>query len=231
MSSYDELLSGARRAPPVVLASMPFGLLFGALAVENGLSVGEAVFMSATIYGGASQMVGIDLFGRNVAPWVIALSIFAVNFRHILYSAAVGRRITHWPAAQKAIAFFFLVDPQYAEAEQRAQKGVPLTFAWYMGLALPFYAFWILSSFLGATFGSYIPDPHALGLDFLLPIYFLGLVMGFRDRPLWLPIVIASGVVSIVAFHTVGSPWHVSIGAAAGIAVAAIFGRVEEDAA
>ena len=64
--------------------------------------VAEAVLMSATIYGGASQMVGIELFGQKVAPWLIVLSIFAVNFRHVLYSAAVGRRIAHWPPAQQA---------------------------------------------------------------------------------------------------------------------------------
>ena len=53
--------------------------------------------MSATVYGGASQMVGIELFGQKIAPWLIVLSIFAVNFRHVLYSAALGRRLAHWP--------------------------------------------------------------------------------------------------------------------------------------
>ena len=81
--------------------------------------------------------------------------------------------------------------------------------------------FWVAEAWLGATFGNLIPDPHALGLDFLLPIYFLGLVMEFRDRPLWLPVVVASAVASIVAYKTVGSPWHVSIGAVAGILLAA----------
>jgi predicted branched-subunit amino acid permease len=66
-----------------------------------------------------------------------------------------------------------------------------------------------------------IPNPRALGLDFLLPIYFLGLVMGFRNRPLWLPIVIASAAASILAYKTIGSPWHVSVGAITGILLAA----------
>ncbi|MGO4836728.1 hypothetical protein AB4144_31225, partial [Rhizobiaceae sp. 2RAB30] len=50
---------------------------------------------------------------------------------------------------------------------------------------------------------------------------FLGLVMGFRRRPLWLPIVVASAIASVIAFRVVGSPWHVSIGALAGVALAA----------
>jgi predicted branched-subunit amino acid permease len=221
-TATSEFWLGAKAGLPVVLAAAPFGMLFGALAVENGLSVLEATLMSAAIFGGASQMVGIELFGQKIAPWMIVLSIFAVNFRHVLYSAAIGRRISHWPAAQQAIAYFFLTDPQYAEAERKAEEEAGVGFVWYLGMALAIYVPWVAESWIGATFGSLIPDPHALGIDFLLPIYFLGLVMEFRDRPLWLPVVAVSAVASVVAYNTVGSPWHVSIGAATGILLAAV---------
>jgi predicted branched-subunit amino acid permease len=46
--------------------------------------------------------------------------------------------------------------------------------------------------------------------------------MGFRRRPLWLPVVAASAVASIIAYKTVGSPWHVTIGALAGVVFAAL---------
>jgi predicted branched-subunit amino acid permease len=48
--------------------------------------------------------------------------------------------------------------------------------------------------------------------------------MSFRKRTSWLPVVIASGLASIVAYKFVGSPWHVSLGAIAGVALAAIIG-------
>jgi len=218
----SEFLQGMRAGLPTIIGAAPFGLLFGALAVENGLSVGETVLMSAAIYGGASQMVGIELFGQAVAPWLVVLSIFAVNFRHVLYSATLGRRIGNWPPARQAVAFFFLIDPLYAETEMKGQRGEAIGFAWYMGMALPIYALWLAESWLGATFGTLIADPGALGIDFLLPLYFLGLVMGFRGRPLWLPVVALSAGAAIAAVHLVGSPWHVSIGAAAGILFAVV---------
>lgn len=211
-----------RAGVPVVVASAPFGILFGALAIDNGFTVFQTVLMSATIFAGASQMVGLDLFGQKVAPWLIVFSIFAVNFRHVLYSAAIGRRIRHWPTAKKVIAFFFLVDPQYAESERRIANGKDIGFGWYMGLGSLVYVFWILDSLVGAVFGQMISNTEMLGLDFLLPIYFLGLVMGFRNRPLFLPVVLASALGSVVAYQTVGSPWHVSIGALVGIAVAVL---------
>ncbi|KXF76831.1 branched-chain amino acid ABC transporter permease [Paramesorhizobium deserti] len=219
---------GFRKGLPVMVASAPFGLLFGAVAVDNGFSVSEAVLMSATLYAGASQMVGLELFGQKIAPWLIVLSIFAVNFRHVLYSAAVGRRIRHFTFWQKVAAFFLLVDPQYAETEKRGEAGLPVTFAWYLGLATPVYVMWTAEAFIGAVFGNLISDPHAIGLDVLLPIYFLGLVMSFRSRPRWLPVVIASGAASVLAYNTVGSPWHVSLGAIAGILVAAILAKPAE---
>ncbi|MEM9107347.1 MAG: AzlC family ABC transporter permease [Pseudomonadota bacterium] len=217
-----EFRQGMLESLPIVLAVLPFGLLFGALAVANGMDALQAVLMSAMLYGGASQFVGIDLFGTNVAPWLIVFSIFAVNFRHILYSASLGPKIGHFSTLQKVIAFFFLVDPQYAEAEKRQERGQGVSFAWYMGLALPVYVTWSVETAIGAYFGGLIKDPEALGIDFLLPIYFLVLVMGFRRRRNWLPVVIASGVASVIAFYTVGSPWHVSIGAVAGVLLAAV---------
>ncbi|MET0576874.1 MAG: AzlC family ABC transporter permease [Mesorhizobium sp.] len=223
----SEFWAGARASIPVLVAVLPFGLLFGALAVDNGFIVAEAVLMSATVYGGASQMVGIELFGQKIAPWLIVLSIFAVNFRHVLYSAAFGRRIGHWPGWQQALGFFLLSDPQFAETERKAEDGRRLSFAWYIGFGAPVWLAWVVETALGGYFGGLISNPHAIGLDFLLPIYFLGLVMGFRKRPFWLPVVLASAVASMLAYKFVGSPWHVSIGAVAGILLAAVAAPVD----
>jgi predicted branched-subunit amino acid permease len=46
--------------------------------------------------------------------------------------------------------------------------------------------------------------------------------MSFRKRPLWLPVVAVSAVASMLAVKFVGSPWHVTLGALAGIAVALV---------
>ena len=217
-----DYFAGLRNSAAVVVSASPFALLFGALAVKNGLSVGEAVLMSATLYAGASQMVGIELFGKQVAPWLIVFSIFAVNFRHVLYSASIGRHFGGMRFWQKAVSFFFLVDPQYAAAESRVERGLPITFAWFIGMGTGIFVCWVFGTWIGALFGGMITNPRALGVDFLLPIYFLGILLGFRTRSNFLPVVIAAALGSIVAFHLVGSPWHVSLGALFGIVVAVL---------
>lgn len=206
----------------IALSAAPFGLLFGAVAVDNGLTMVEAVLMSATIYAGASQLVGIELFGQRIEAWLVILSIFAVNFRHILYSAAMVRPLAHWSLGRKLIAFFFLVDPQFAESVRRDENGEKITFSWYMGFALAIYFPWLFTTILGVQFGKMIGDPQALGFDVLLPIYFMGMVLGFRKRQNFYPVMLASAAGAIAAFHLVGSPWHVSLGALAGILVAVL---------
>ena len=65
MSNAD-FREGLKSGFPIALSAAPFGALFGAVAVDNGLSVAEATIMSGTVYAGASQLVGIELFGQKV---------------------------------------------------------------------------------------------------------------------------------------------------------------------
>lgn len=206
----------------VAMSTTPFGLLFGAIAVDGGVTPLEATLMSGIIFGGASQLVGVQMFGSHVPAWLIVLSVFAVNFRHILYSAAMTPMVKDFGPVQKAAAFFFLTDPQFAEAAKRVDRVGKLETAWYFGAAFIIYVVWVGSSALGAVFGQLIGNPKAWAFDALLPIYFLGLVMGFRKRPLFGAVVPVSAAASIIGMHTVGSPWHVSIGAVAGIIAALI---------
>lgn len=218
-SPYAE---GALKALPVIVSAGPFAILFGAVAVANGQSVAEAALMSATVYAGASQLVGIELFGQQVPLWIVVLSILAVNFRHILYSAALTPLIDHFTLPQKLLSFFLLTDPQFAETLARGETGHTVSFRWYLGFGAVIYFPWVVMSAIGGLLGKIIGDPADWGIDVLLPIYFMGLVLGFRRRSNFLPIVVVSGAVSVIAQHLVGAPWHISIGAIAGVALAAL---------
>ena len=215
-------IEGLKGGIIIALSSTPFAVLFGAVAVDNGLSVAEAGLMSAVVYAGASQLVGIELFGHHVAPWLVVLSVFAVNFRHILYSAAIAPFIRHFTPAQKFFTFFLLTDPQFAETVKRGESGRGVGCSWYAGFGGAIYFPWLFFTIVGAYFGRMIGDPKQIAIDVLLPIYFLGLVISFRSRPGFYPVVLASTLGSVAGYHFVGSPWHVSIGAAAGIVVAAL---------
>lgn len=219
LAARAEFLRGIRDMAPIVAAASPFGVVFGALAVQKGLSFAEAVAMSAFIYAGASQFAALELWAPPLPVWAILFSVLAVNFRHVLYSAALGRKMRHWPAAGRLAGFGFMVDPVYALGELNG--GPRLSGAYYVGIALPLYVAWIAATALGAAFGNLIADPAALGLDFVLTAYFLIFVVGFRARPNAGWIIAAAAAGSVAAHAAVGPPWHIGAGALAGIAVAA----------
>lgn len=217
-----EIADALKASTPVIIASAPFGMLFGVLAVENGFTVSEAVLMSLMVFAGASQIVGLDLFGQNAAPWIILLSIFAVNFRILLYSAAMVRTFQGWSLPRKLAGFFLITDMQYVLAEARMQTRAQMSVTWYFALGLAIYLTWALETWIGAQFGRFITNPEALGMDFVISIFFFAMALGFRSRPGWLWVTLASAGGSILADLTVGSPWHVSFGALAGITVAVL---------
>ena len=222
-----EALDGIRDCLPITVAVIPFGAVFGALAVEQGFSLGEVALTSMTIYAGASQYAMLDLLGQGVPAWSIVLAVFAINFRHVLYSAAIGRRLSGFSTWQKPLAFFMLVDIQFAAAEARALTR-SIRPAYYFAYAAVLYSFWMGGNMLGALFGRLIENPATYGFDFILPLYFTGMVMGFHKRPNFLPIMVVSACVSLAAWFTIGSPWHISVGGVAGLLLAAVLSKPSE---
>ena len=219
----SERKAAVRALAPVFLAVLPFGLVYGAVAVQEGLTVLQALGFSATIFAGASQLAALQLMGIGAPIWSVLITVFALNFRHVLYSASLSRHLGAFSRSQKALAFFLLVDPLFGAAEARAATQ-RLTPAFYLTYGVLMYVGWQLATLAGASFGELIEDPDAFGLDFVLPVYFLGLVMGFRKRGLFYPVAGTSLVVSVVVYWLAGPPWHVSFGGLAGIAVAAAVG-------
>ncbi len=228
MKNESQFFAGTKDSLPIMFAVTFFAMLFGATGVNNGLTFSETVLSSASVFAGASQFVFLDLYGQQAPVWSVLLAVFAINFRHVLYSASLGRYMDGFSFSQKYSAFFFLCDPLFGAGEIRAQNH-SLKPSYYFGYAIPLYFVWIGFTTLGASFGKLITNPEAFGFDMLLSIYFLSLLMGFRSRPNWLASVLASGIASVLVFKLIGAPWHIMIGSMVGVMLAAMIGKPDED--
>ncbi|MEP1442962.1 MAG: AzlC family ABC transporter permease [Hyphomicrobiales bacterium] len=234
---FQEMKRGVIDALPVIIAVVAFGGVFGAVAAERGLPLWETVFLTAAVFAGASQFTALQFWDHPLPYVTILLVVVAVNFRHILYSAALGKKLDNfsWPA--KILSFFFVSDPTFALAEKRFEEGaknpddVGLTAYYFLGASLGIYPVWVVATTLGHIFGGLIENPERYGIDFILPIYFLVLLIGFRARANWFWVVVSSGTAAYLALITLGSPWHISIGALVGITLGAILGGEKEAAA
>ncbi|SJZ63476.1 AzlC family ABC transporter permease [Consotaella salsifontis] len=221
MSRQSEFREALRDALPVAIASAPFGMVCGAIAVGAGMTIVQATSYSATVNAGASQLVALQVtsIGGSLASALLAL--LAVNARMVLYSVIIGRHFGALSLVQKAVAFFLLTDPMFVTVEVRAMtRKVTPTYIFTFGIAL--YTSWVVCTAIGAKFGQLIEDPRAFALDFILPVFFFAMLMGFRRRPGFYAVAGISAAASIAVYLTLGPPWHITLGAAAGLVHAAI---------
>ena len=204
---------------PALFAILPFAAVFGALAVNEGFTLLEVMVASGLIFAGSSQYAMLELWG-GVPAWAIILTVFLINFRHVLYSAALGRRLSNFSFLSKYVGFFLLTDLSYGASELRSRRG--LTPTYYFVYCVWTYIVWMLGNFLGALFGPLLDDPARFGLDFILPLYFCWLMMAFRQTSNFFFVFLVSGLVSLLAWFFLGSPWHIMSGGFCGLLTASI---------
>lgn len=204
---------------PILLGVIPFGLIFGALAMNNGLSALAAQSTSFIIFAGSAQFISVQLLGASASVIVILMVVFVLNFRHALYSASVAPYINHLKPVWKFVLAYFLTDEAYAVAISQYQKnGTSPTRHWYfLGAGLTLWIAWQVSTLVGILLGAGIGENWPVG--FALPLTFIALVVpGLRSRPSLLAAVTA-GVIGLL---TVNFPYKIGLLLAAfsGIAVA-----------
>lgn len=218
----SEFLVALRHVFPVIVAVVPIGLLFGALAAQKGLSPAEVALMSALVFAGASQFVAIDIWTEPV-PWLIlTLAAASVNLRHVMMGASLVRHMGCFPARTRPFWLYFLADEVWAFSERRASC-TTLTPAYYAGLAVSLYVSWVLWSTLGAVVGAALGDPADYGFDFVFTAVFIGLIAGFW-RGYATGIVIGASIAgAILGKLFVPGPWYIMIGGLAGTLTGAFF--------
>ncbi|MBA5777787.1 AzlC family ABC transporter permease [Stappia sp. F7233] len=225
-----EFTAGATAIAPIVIAAVPIGLLFGAVAAQRGLSSLEIALMSATVFAGGSQFVAIDIWQQPVAIMAIAFSALLVNLRHILMGASISPKLREFRGWQKYVALFFLADEIWAMAEKRA-LGMPLAPAFFAGLAAPLYFAWVSTTTAGSMIGAALGDPSRFGFDFVFPAVFICLVMGFWKGAKTGAVLLASALSAIATHHVIEGAWYVAAGALAGVVVAALAADAGNDTA
>jgi predicted branched-subunit amino acid permease len=83
------VVAGFRTCLPVAVGVGGYGVAFGVLARQAGLSVAEASLMSAFVLAGASQLVAVELWDAPLPVVTIVATTLVVNLRYVLVSASL----------------------------------------------------------------------------------------------------------------------------------------------
>ena len=183
-SSRSEFFAGVRAELPITLGVIPFGMIYGVLALGAGLPVDVAMAMSSIVFAGSSQLIGAPLIGAGAPFIVIWLTTLMVNLRHLLYSASVAPYVKHLRPRWKWLLAYVLTDEAYAVTithYDHAELPLDNKHWYYLGAGLTLWSSWQISTAIGLFLGRQIPA--SWGLDFTLALTFIALVVPrLKDR-------------------------------------------------
>jgi branched chain amino acid efflux pump len=209
------LLAGARRSLPLAVSVFAYGLVFGMLARQAGLSMLEALLMSGLVNAGSSQFVALGLWHAPVPIGMITLMTLVVNLRHVLMGAALRPWFAWLPASTTYASLFFLGDENWALTMREFDAG-GRDAAFLLGSGLPLFAAWVSSAVAGAILATSLPDPARWGLDFAFSATFVALLIGmWKGRSSLLPWCVAA-LVALASAHWLAGQWHIVLGGLAG---------------
>jgi 4-azaleucine resistance transporter AzlC len=202
-----------------------FGLVFGVLSRQSGLTLAEACVMSAAVNAGSSQLVALSMWAAPIPVVAIVATTLLVNMRHVLMGMTLRPWYASLPAPAAYGTFFFLTDGAWALASIELQRG-SADGAFMLGVGLLMYVCWVGATLAGRITGAAIHDPSSWGLDFAITAVFIALLVSLA-RSRRSPVVLSWGLaatVALAAHALLPGNWYVLLGAAAG-ALPAIRGR------
>ncbi len=217
-SPTREFWLGVREELPILFGVIPFGMIYGILALSAGLSPFDAQAMSTVVFAGSAQFMTAKLISAATPGLVVILTGFVVNLRHALYSASLAPYTKNLSLAWKATLAYLLTDEAYAVSIIHYQKEGDQTHKhWHLfGSGLALWTSWQISTGVGIFLGAQIPT--AWGLDFALPLTFIALVVpNLKDHPG----IITASVASLAALLFFGLPFKLGLLAATFVAIAA----------
>ena len=135
---------------PVLMGYLSIGVVFGWMLSAAGFAPTWAALMSATIYAGSGQYLGVDLLANASPLGDAAFLTLMINFRHLVYGLSMLEKFQGmgW---RKLYMIFSLTDETYALLD---------------------HLYWIAGSILGAAAGALITI-NTEGIDFAMTALFL----------------------------------------------------------
>lgn len=207
----SEFFSGVKAELPILLGVIPFGMIYGVLALGAGIPPGAAQAMSWIVFAGSAQFISTQLVHASAPALVIILTVGVVNLRHALYSASVAPYLKPLRPAWKWLLAYLLTDEAYAVTILHYQKGseagededssrLAYVRRWFfLGAGLALWATWQVSTAAGILLGAVIPSSWSL--DFTLALTFIALVVpALRDRA-GVAAALSAGMTAVLAYN------------------------------
>ena len=220
-NKFKIFLKGIRDVSPLMIPVVPFGIIFGVLAIELGFNGYTTMGMSIIIFGGASQIIFLQLFSAGASSLIILSSVGAVNSRHLLYGAVLSEHLSDLKLSWKIIISYFLVDQAFAVSNSYLKKNNNENKHFHLfGAGFTCWTIWQITTFVGVILGSVIPDK--LGLTFAIPLTFLALLVNDFRKLVNVIVILVSGTIATLGYQIIPFKAYVIVASLSGLIVAFI---------
>jgi predicted branched-subunit amino acid permease len=154
-----------------VLGYLGIGIAAGVVERAAGMSYAEILLISTVLYAGSAQFVVTSMLSIGSPASAIVPTVFFLNLRHLLLSAALAPALREAPAWKSALLGLQLTDETFVVA-----AGKPaLSPAWMAGLNLAAWTTWAFANLAGAALSGSLGDTRVLA--FALPCMFAALLL------------------------------------------------------
>ena len=224
-SSFKIFLKGIIDVSPLMIPVVPFGLIYGILAIDIGFSPLATMGMSLIVFGGASQIILLQLFSGGASSLVIISSVGAVNSRHLLYGAVISEHVSDLKLIWKIILSYFLIDQAFATSNDYFKKSKEKNKYFHLvGGGFTCWVVWQSTTLLGIILGASIPEK--LGLSFAVPLTFLAILVNDFRKLINVIVILISGLVATLGFNYIPYKAYVIVAALTGLFVAMILTKM-----
>jgi predicted branched-subunit amino acid permease len=216
---------GFRRAVPLTLGMVPFGLVGGVLSQAAGLSFAEEVVMAALVFSGAAQVLVLGNWGQPAPVLGATLASFTVSLRLLLMGPVLGAWLDRLRGWRLLASLFFMADHNWALSVTDLRSG-GRDAAFLLGSGLLIWAGWVVSNLAGFALGSVVQPPAGHPIYFTALAAFIALLVPmWRGRREILPWAVAAATALSVHWAIPGGTWHIAVAAVAGSATGVLRDR------
>jgi predicted branched-subunit amino acid permease len=185
---------------PLTIPVIPFGIIYGVIAIEIGLSPIVAFCMSFIIFAGSSQIAFAQLFSAGASPLVMISSVAVINSRHFLYGAVLSQYLNKLNYFWKILLGYLMTDQAFSVSLSYFKKNYKKKNAHFhmLGSGFTLWFLWQLSTLAGIILGNIVPEQ--LGLTFAIPLTFLSLIISELRKKDHLIVIAVSGLASLALY-------------------------------
>ena len=200
-SKYEIFKIGIKDVAPHLLSVFPFGIIFGAIGIELGFSPLFTYATSLIIFGGASQIVFLQLLSGGASSLIAITSVGVINSRHFLYGAVLSEYLQKLSLIKKLFISYFIVDQGFAVSNIYFKKNKDQNFNHYhlLGSGITLWLCWQISTIIGIYLGSIVPE--SLGLKFAIPLTFIAIIINEVRKLDHLIVMIVSGLAATFFYN------------------------------